>query len=60
MVYLVKLLLIGCHNLCFIFIFYNRIKFMGLLDSIINCVVHNVVGKATENVEALLMKKNSL
>ena len=30
---------------------------MGLLDSIINCVVHNAVGKATENVEALLMKK---
>lgn len=30
---------------------------MGLLDSIINRVVHNVVGKATENVEVLLMKK---
>lgn len=30
---------------------------MGLLDSIINRGVHNVVGKATENVEVLLMKK---
>ena len=30
---------------------------MGLLDSIINRVVYNVVGKATENVEVLLMKK---